>query len=185
MVNDDKLQSLIAYIAEKVQPGKVKLFKLMFLADFTAQAELGRSISGEMYENFDMGPVPQTVWKNFDSIMSRSVVVESVPTGNGMMDEQRLRASRHVFVPQLSTHEQEIVDRVLAQWGNWSGNQLKEFTHKLIPYRATPKGDTIPYGLAGYLHYKKPSQADVNEVLADESLVADLRVALQRVRRAS
>lgn len=175
----DNLQSLVAYIADRVQPGKVKLFKLMYLADFMATAALGHSISGDVYENWPMGPVPRTLWKNFNRITSECVTVTEVPTTAGMLNEQQL-SGRSDFIPRLSVEEKAIIDDVLTRFGNWSGTRLKEYTHRTLPYRATPSGETIPYGLAGYLDYRKPTQQDVADILRDDSLMADLREALRR-----
>jgi uncharacterized phage-associated protein len=178
-MDETKLQSLVAYIANQVRPGKLKLFKLMYLADLTASATLGHSISGDLYENFEMGPVPIGLWKNFAAVTAKCVDVTEVPTGGGLMNEQQLSA-RADFKPQLDADEQRVVDQVLTRFGRWSGNQLKEYTHKTLPYRATRRGEIIPFGLAGYLEYRKPTQHEVNEILADDALMGDIREALRR-----
>ncbi len=175
MTDPKKLQSAVAYLAGKLQPGKVKLFKLLYLADFTARAELGHSISTDTYENFEMGPVPVTLWRKFNEITGGCVDVEMVETG--MMPEQQMRA-RPGFVPTLAPEERAILDRIIAQFGSWSGTRLKHHTHETIPYKATKRGDTIPYGLAGYLDYHKPTPGEVVSLLSDETLVRDLRSAL-------
>lgn len=175
MTDTNKLQSAVAYLAGQLSPGKVKLFKLLYLADFTALAELGHSISTDTYEHFEMGPVPVTLWRNFDEIVSDCVEIELVETGVIPEQQMKLRAG---FRPALAPEERAILDRIVRTFGRLSGNQLKDYTHRTIPYRATKRGDTIPYGLAGYLNFRKPGRADVDQLLEDDKLVADLRRAL-------
>jgi uncharacterized phage-associated protein len=150
--NRDKIKSAVAYIAGKVQPGKVKLFKLLYLADFAAHARFGESITGDMYENFEMGPVPRTLWKNFTRIASECVQITQVDTG--VIPEQQM-SPKSGFNPSLTENEKLVIDAVLAKWGHASGNELRDYAHTTIPYRATGRGDAIPYGLSAYIDYEK------------------------------
>ena len=79
--NEEKLKAAIAYITSKRAVGKVKLFKLLYLADFTAYLELGTSITGDVYENFEMGPVPVTLWNNFMRITQECADITLVDSG--------------------------------------------------------------------------------------------------------
>jgi uncharacterized phage-associated protein len=177
MSDTTKLQSAVAYLAEKLQPGKVKLFKLLYLADFQAQTRLGHSITGDTYENFDMGPVPVTLWHNFGHITQNCVRIRNVETGV-IPEQQMVPLPRELFTVDLTRDELAILDDVVARFGSMSGNQLREYTHRTIPYRATRRGDTIPYGLAAYLGYRKPSREDLDELLKDDPLLDELRAAL-------
>jgi uncharacterized phage-associated protein len=166
-----KIQSAVAYLAAKLSPGKVKLFKLLYLADFTAYAEIGHSITGDTYENFEMGPVPVTLWKQFDDITNECVTLDLVETDG--LPEQQMR-SRQDFHPELDEKERLVLDKIIQRFGDWTGGQLREYTHKTIPYLATQRRDTIPYGLAAYLNYQKPSRARVDELLKDKQLMRRL-----------
>jgi len=173
----EKLRSLIAHVARsRPKLGKLRLFKLLYLIDFSAHAELGHSVSGECYENFEMGPVPVTLWKNFSRIMAPCTNIEAVPTPLGF-DEQQITA-KDDFTGVLPHDEAAIADRILAQFGSFSGNSLKELTHQQLPYLSTPRGDIIPYGLAGYLFYRKPKPEDAESIRANKPLMERLRGAV-------
>jgi uncharacterized phage-associated protein len=175
MVDEKKLKSVVAYLSASA-PGKVKLFKLMYLADFTAYARLGRSITGETYENWTMGPVPVTVWRGLKSgLLADAVILENVPTG--AIPEQQFRP-RPGFIADLAGDERRILDEILERFDNSSGNELRDFTHRTIPYRASQRGDSIKYGLAPYLWYQKPRREDLDRLLEDQSLIGELRAAL-------
>src|SRR5688572_20125859 len=110
VANEKKLKSLIAHIAkERPRLGKVKLFKLMYLIDFTAYSEIGHSVTGEMYESFPMGPVPTTLWHRFQEITRECVSVESVDTG--LMPEQQMTALP-TFTPDLDVDELRVANRI-------------------------------------------------------------------------
>jgi uncharacterized phage-associated protein len=176
MSDTTKLQSAVAYLAQKLTPGKVKLFKLLYLADFQAKATLGHSITGDSYENFEMGPVPVTLWKNFTRITNHCVIVEYVETG--VIPEQQIRPLKGFFI-DLTEDERGILDGVIERFGRMSGNVLRDYTHTTIPFRATQRGDTIPYGLAAYLEYQRPTRADLDQLLSDDDLMTTLRGALK------
>lgn len=175
MVNVEKIKSVVAYLARRTSPGKVKLFKLMYLADFTASAELGRSITGDIYDNFAMGPVPHTLWQQFVPITRACVHLTEVDTG--AIPEQQMTA-RADFHPDLDGDELAVLDKIVSRFGTWSGNQLRDYTHRTIPYRASLQGDSLKYGLAVYLDYKKPSRSDVDKLLTDQALMRELRDVL-------
>lgn len=176
-VNRDKLMSTIAHIAGRTPTGKLKLFKLMFLADFACYARLGRSITGEMYENFEMGPVPRTLWKEFAAIAGGCVEITELDTG--VLPEQRMTPKSGVE-PQsaLDGAELAVLDDIIDQYGALSGNQLKHLTHQMIPYLATDRGDAIPYGLAAYTWFKKATHADVDRLVSRPDVHAGLLAAL-------
>lgn len=175
MTDTSKLESAVAYLAGKLSPGKVKLFKLLYLADFECQAATGQSITGETYENFEMGPVPITLWKNFRDIIGRCAAIRVIDTG--VEPEQRI-VSKPGYVPRLSMEERSFLDGVVERFGSMSGNQLRDYSHNTIPFRASARGETIEYRLAAYLEYRKPVRGTVDQLLRDEELVARLREAL-------
>src|SRR5438477_2454430 len=56
----DKLEGLILCLTESASDiGITKLEKLLYLCDFEAIKELGKSITGDKYKNFQWGPVPK------------------------------------------------------------------------------------------------------------------------------
>jgi uncharacterized phage-associated protein len=179
--NEEKLKAAIAYITSKRPVGKVKLFKLLYLADFTAYVELGESITGDSYENFEMGPVPKTLWSNFDPIVRDCVEITLVETGLPK-PEQEMRARTDKEFRGLSLDEESLLDRIDEQYGHLSGADLRRLTHNEIPYRVTNRGDTIPYFMAAYRNARKPTNAEVKETTDNAELMADLREKLARLR---
>jgi uncharacterized phage-associated protein len=164
-VDETKLKTLIAYFAEKTHPGKVKLFKLLYLADFTAHVEIGHSITGEVYENYPLGPVPAFLRKNFDAVVNDCVNIERVNIGM-RHPEINMTSRGSTDCSVFDAAEMRVIDDIVARYGNWNGARLSELTHKELPYRVTNAGDEIPYHLAGFRNFKKMTNEDVRKLLA-------------------
>jgi uncharacterized phage-associated protein len=179
--NEENLKAAIAHIASKRPVGKVKLFKLLYLADFTAYVELGESITGDSYENFEMGPVPVTLWHNFDRIARDCVEITFVETGLPK-PEQEMRARTDREFRGLSPAQKALLDGIIEQYGHLSGAELRKLTHGEIPYRATNRREIIPYYLAAYRAVRKPTNSDILRVTDDMELMAELRSKLARLR---
>ncbi|GAA3940857.1 DUF4065 domain-containing protein [Chitinophaga oryziterrae] len=70
----DKIANMILYFAQKVQPYKTKLNKLLFYADFLHFRDTVYSISGATYKAIQMGPVPKNFGALFDYAIERKFV---------------------------------------------------------------------------------------------------------------
>lgn len=70
----DKFFNMIIFFAERVQPFKTRLNKLMFYADFFNYKKTGFSISGANYAALDLGPVPDEFSTLYDSAKRRHYI---------------------------------------------------------------------------------------------------------------
>ena len=63
----DKLINAIIYFAQHTQYcGKIKLIKLLYLLDFEHFRQTGRSVTGTDYLAWKMGPVPLSLYQEWD-----------------------------------------------------------------------------------------------------------------------
>ena len=175
MANPDKLKAAVAYVAERTHPGKVKLFKLLYFADFTAYAEHGKSISGTPYLHFPMGPVPKALLYDLDAYADVTYMPSGMP-----LPEQRISGKADADPSVLSSEEQAILDRTIAQYGAQTGARLRDISHKEIPYAVTGPGEEIPYYLAPYRKVEKPMADEVKRVYANEGFMNALNTALSK-----
>lgn len=173
---------MIAYFAEALEHenlGKVKLFKLMFLADFKAKARLGEPITGETYLHYRLGPVPSTLMRDFNEIMSACAVVRREKLGRHPIQQIYPNSDFRSSV-DFSDEQREILEGVVERYGQLTGSDLTRITHRMIPYQVTDQYEEIPYGLAGYVDdYKKPTKVQAHNLLRNsESLKSALTKAL-------
>jgi uncharacterized phage-associated protein len=163
-----KLKAAIAHLCGSEGAGKVKLFKLLYFSDFTAYARLGRAITWDTYEHFTMGPVPKTLWHNFNAIASDCVDIKLVHIGLPR-PEQQMRAKPDTDITALDADDKTVLDDIRNKYGHLNGARLRDLTHDTIPYRATRLGDEIPYALAFYLeHLQNPTEEEVKRIVNPE-----------------
>lgn len=174
----DKLKAAMAYIAERTHSGKVKLFKLLYLADTRAFEQTGRAITNEPYIHYEYGPIPQSLLHGFDRIARGYVYVERADMGS--IQEFRLRPSPTADLAPLSEADKALLDDVIVEYGDRTGSDLKRITHDEIAYRVTDKGEPISYYLAGYRNARKPSADEIARLAANTDYIETLRGILQR-----
>ena len=182
MVNEKKLKAVIAYLAERTHPGKVKLFKLLYFADFTAYSERGQSITSETYVHFPMGPVPQALYHDLRE--GHNTYVDMEFTTSGMpFPTQLMRPKPDVDLLVLSAEEKAILDRVIERYGPLSGASLREITHREIPYITTKPGEEIPYRLSLYRAAQKPTSEEIQRFTANTEFMHTLRQSLRELEQ--
>jgi uncharacterized phage-associated protein len=178
-LDERRLRATIAYITGKTFSGKLKLFKLLYLIDFTAYVELGRSVTGECYKAAKLGPVPEYLSDNFDTLILDTVILTKTDIG---ADNPEFRMSPLDSAPPISVvdlEERKVIDQVLAAHGSKSGKQLTEMTHHELPYRLRARDrQHIPYRLAGYRNFHKLSQSEIATIAADPEYVRRVRKGL-------
>jgi uncharacterized phage-associated protein/DNA-binding transcriptional regulator YiaG len=79
----EKIANMVLFFAEKMQPYKTKLNKLLFYADFLHFKNTVYSISGATYKAIQMGPVPRNFGGLFDYAIERKYVdIELIQFGD-------------------------------------------------------------------------------------------------------
>lgn len=148
MMVTEKLQELMLYIAKKSLGDKhfgyVKLNKILFYADFAAYGELGASITNATYIRNHYGPTPREIKAAQASLESagRAQVVE-IPFYE--RKQQRLIPLAEPDMSLFTSDEIGIVDRMIEEYRNYTGKQLSDQTHELLPWRNSEDGEEIPY----------------------------------------
>ena len=140
-LDPEKLVAAMLYVASRVSdPTKFKIGKIIFLGDFVHVAKYGRAIVGGRYCALPNGPVPSEVLDLLNGLITGDIAPEFWGTGI----ETALQVSGDpypTFLPKakpdlsmLSESDVEILDKVLAESGNWNFHKLVEFTHSLPAY---------------------------------------------------
>jgi len=148
-LNERKMANAILYFIEHTGPslGKIKLWKLLYFADFRHYAEHGRPITGEMYVRYPHGPLPsrgELVLKKMKQ--EQQVRINMSPVGT---------YQRYDFEP-LSACDTELFDStelqtlaaVAAQWRDEPGCRLERASHQEAPWLAAKEFAYLDYRLA-------------------------------------
>lgn len=145
MLNIDKIEVMISYIAEKVSNlFKVKLMKMLWYSDVLSFIENGCSMTGMVYRHEPMGALPVGHYSlmnlenlNVQEEMSYNyeTMLHVYPTAN--MDYSI-----------LSYEEKAILDKVITKFKDYKAKEIVDYMHDERAYVETKPGEIIPFSLA-------------------------------------
>ena len=123
---------------------KLKLVKLVFLADREHLTKYGRPIVGGTYCAMPLGPVSSELLDDLN---------ESTPTEEFPLELRgnRVLAKDALDEDWLSESDVEVLGHVNAEYGGWDTFRLSDMTHKLQAYRknyeenSTRRSLPLPY----------------------------------------
>ena len=154
-INTKKYENLILYICQGlggVVDGKKKLAKLLYYADFDRYEfnESMKSVSGDIYKAWKMGPVPERYMEVVGRLIEKGKI-EKISRDLGLSHQQELFIAKNgADLSQFDEDDRKIVDRVIKKYGGLTGGQLEALTHQEAPWVATEQSEEIDYGLAFY-----------------------------------
>jgi len=171
-----KLEELILCIAERAPDiGVTKLEKLMYLCDFEAASILGTSITGDTYRNFQWGPVP----KHFVVALNSLIQQKKIEKNEIALRDDKKFVQLTPLVPcepnTFSEQEWNIVENVLGMHGAKNASTLVRLTHEELTWKMTQRNEEIPYFLAKYRYYKRPSQERVATLFINEDYLESIK----------
>jgi len=148
-----KFKNVLLYILErcagKANVGETVLYKLLYFADFNYYELYEEHLTGARYRKLPFGPVPQKL----DTIVAQMLEKNEL---------QRIKTEYHGFqqtryiplikpdLTKLKASEKEIIDKVIAQFSDWSASSISSYSHKDMPWLASKEGEYIDYELAFY-----------------------------------
>ncbi len=149
-----KYQNAILYLCKKLGGevrGKKKLAKLLYFVDFDFYEKYQKSLTGDVYRAFPMGPMPMNLVK-----MTEAMEVEEMITVNSAEEKEGYRPTEIyccLVDPDISvfnSEEKNMLNRVILRYGHLNGRQLEELSHAEAPYVGTELREEIPYELSFY-----------------------------------
>jgi uncharacterized phage-associated protein len=155
----------------KLNGGKMdllKLIKLLYLADRTALAKAGYSITGDKMVSMDLGPVLSQI---YDATKPKAVEHDSW-WYNYISERQNTTlytVDENAKIDELSKFELKILREVYSAYGQMRPIELSKLTHKLPEYK-DPKGGSLPIDPVDILRDAGKSEEEIQEIsqLSDE-----------------
>lgn len=134
----EKLVQAIAYLSARGVTGldKLKILKLLFLADKRHLLEIGRPILGDVYSCMNWGPVPSKSYNIIRNVIDadpRKRAAENRFAEYFTIERDRehpvLVARKPPDLDVFSESEIAALDEVIAKYGHLSGADLIKVTH--------------------------------------------------------
>lgn len=145
VLNIDKIEAMISYIAERVDNlFKVKLMKMLWYSDTWSFIENGSAMSGMVYRHEAMGALPIGHYSlmNLENLNVREEMSYNYDT---ML---HIYPIANMDYSVLNESEKRILDKVIAKFVNFKAKDIVEYMHKEKAYTETNSGQIIPFSLA-------------------------------------
>lgn len=145
ILNIDKIEAMISYLAQKVNNlFKVKLMKMLWYSDVLSFAEIGRSMSGLVYRHEAMGALPVGHY-SLMNLENRNVQEEMSYNYDTML---HVYPVANMDYSVLTDEEKVILDKVIIKFKDYKTKDIVDYMHDEKAYIETKPGEIIPFSLA-------------------------------------
>ena len=145
VLNIDKIEAMISYIAEKVSNlFKVKLMKMLWYSDVLSFIENGFAMTGMVYRHEPMGALPIGHYSlmNLENLNIKEEMSYNYDTMLHVYPTVGMDYSI------LSDREKAILDKVIEKFKNYKAKDIVDYMHEEKAYKETNAGEIIPFSLA-------------------------------------
>ena len=145
LLNIDKLEATISYIAEQVSNlFKVKLMKMLWYADALSYKENEYAITGLVYRHHEMGALPIGHYSLMN--LENLNVHEEVSINYDSM--LHIYPTKGMDYSVLSNKEKMVLNTVIKKFKNYKAQEIVDYMHEEKAYQRTNPGEIIPFSLA-------------------------------------
>ena len=129
--NLDKFCQMSLFFAEKLQPYKTKLNKLLFYSDFAHYKKKGFSISGVTYIAMNHGPVPKCFEALFDEAINQGLLDKHIEYYKDFEGERFFPSSDAIFNADLfSDVEMETLNTIAEKFKSVTATEISDLSHE-------------------------------------------------------
>lgn len=145
VLNIDKIEAMISYIAEKTSNlFKVKLMKMLWYSDVLSFIEDGFAMTGMVYRHEPMGALPIGHYSLMN--LENLNVKEEMSCNYDIMLHVYPTVGMDYSV--LSDREKATLDKVIEKFKNYKAKDIVDYMHEEKAYTETKAGEIIPFSLA-------------------------------------
>jgi uncharacterized phage-associated protein len=145
---NNKLCSLVFYLIKKIPKlNKTEIVKLSYLTDYNFYKYFNTAITGITYKYHDHGPFSTSVYDCIDELKEEHILSQNE---NISINNQRKYYSFSIigeydFEKYLNKQELEILDFVVAEYGNLGYKNLTDVSYKTEPMKNANRGDVLDF----------------------------------------
>jgi len=148
----DKFKEVLLYVLNKVgakpNVGETVLYKLLYFIDFNFYEKYEEQLIGATYIKNHYGPTPIEFKEIVKQMEGKDLVI---------IEDQYYQYPQRKYLPLrpprmeiLSGHELEVIDDVLERLSDMNATKISDYSHRDVPWLATPEGKPIDYELVFY-----------------------------------
>jgi len=143
-----KFKQVLLYILEKTAGkhniGMTALYKLLYFIDFDYYEKYDEQLMGLTYIKNHYGPTPREFIKVVEE-MKKDGDLEEVKSPYFAYEQKKFLPRKSADLSALSGQEVEMIDSVLARYGDKSAAELSTLSHQDTPYLAAEDGQNLEY----------------------------------------
>ncbi len=143
------LHYIIHKCGNKNNVGKTVLFKLLYFSDFNFFELYEKPLTNESYRKLPRGPAPV----HFDLAISELKNEEKISVNSKVISINSIMynyTSLQEPILDLDENELSVIDDVINELSNMTANQISEYSHGDIPWKAAEDKEIIDYGFVFY-----------------------------------
>lgn len=143
--NFEKLTEMVVYFAEKTQPFKTKMNKLLFYADFLMFKQSCYSISGIRYKAIDMGPTPHNFQSIFEFLANNNEVdiIDTLFSQGYNGYQFKAKKERPFNANLFSEEELRVLEKISTVFKNTSTKDIIELSHLEEAWKRNKKNKSM------------------------------------------
>jgi uncharacterized phage-associated protein len=163
-IKQNKLRELILYIckqyAETKYFGSIKLYKVLYNADFRFFALHGRPLTGTTYVAQEHGPVPFNAFPLMNEMRASGILTTNEEQVSRSCTQHRHIALRDPDLTIFSEEEIQFVQSIIEEYRDSTGSELENASHTKN-YDLAGLYGKMPYESV-FLTDSRPTTRDVN-----------------------
>lgn len=144
----DKFKEVLLYILEKVggkpNVGMAVLYKLLYFIDFDYYEKFEDQLIGATYIKNHFGPTPVEFIKVKERMIERGEL-EEVKSKYFEKEQTKYLPRRSANLSKLTAQEIKHIDDVLARLSDKNASEMKDYSHKDVPWIIAKDGKPIEY----------------------------------------
>lgn len=137
---------IIFFLLRTKDCGITKINKLLYFADFLSFRQIGKPLTGNTYEAWDFGPVPQPFYNDFRNIDPSDVpeylsefVTRDLKHITEEKDFNEFVVKKKFDSEYFSQQELDILKFVAKKFENTDPDEIVDLAHKTIPFKNAEK----------------------------------------------
>lgn len=145
-----KTEQIISFFAERLQPFKTKLNKLLFYTDFAYFRNNAQSLTGLSYKAIPYGPVPNDYDILFGTLANMNIIdIDFIMTNYGEVEKILPNPNYQFNASIFSTEELKVMEYIANKFKDISASDIADISHREAAWIDNIDGKkTIPFHYA-------------------------------------
>lgn len=152
----DKFREILLYILQKIgakpNVGETVIYKILYFIDFDFYEKFEEQLMGLKYIKNHHGPSP-VGFTQMVSKMERDKDLMRVKSKYFQYDQKKYMPLREPDLSKIDSRELQHIDTEIARLSDMNAAQIREFSHKDVPWKVHKMGEPLDYE---YVFYREP-----------------------------